>query len=422
MKPLTKRQILKRLAKGKNFSGAFLKYAELRECDLFQANFFRADLEGADLEGADCGRAQFLEANLEGANLVDALCSEAYFEDANLYRADLESSDLRRADLKGANLRDANLARTCLERVDLERVQAAGATFSQALLYKADLTKANLSFCHAEDALFIGATMTEALLKGGDFRNCNFSGANLENADFENADLRGALFSSANLAGVLMDGCRLDRCVIDKGNYPGMSARWIDLSLDGDGSERYEFRDREISGLFRQASGIVIELDGALPTAALMGLTRFMVLMETLLPDFRAGVDTVTTGLQRTRLILDTSRSVMSSVFTFCFFLIYQFANGETIDCGVLEELIIRHKSPVLAALLVKRRPLSTDIVKQILKMKKILKADSLFFQSRLVRFRLMSGRDSALIMARIGEPGGTPYQHRLVVEEKNLL
>ena len=67
---------------------ANLRYADLRDADLWRASLQNSDLEGANLQGA----------NLWGTNL----------QSANLWGTNLQSANLRCANLRGARLNWAN--------------------------------------------------------------------------------------------------------------------------------------------------------------------------------------------------------------------------------------------------------------------------------------------------------------------------
>jgi len=96
-----------------------LRYADLRDANLWGANLRGADLWGAnlrdanlcsaDLRGADLRGANLRDANLWGANLWGANLRGANLRDANLCSADLRGADLWGANLRGADLWGANL-------------------------------------------------------------------------------------------------------------------------------------------------------------------------------------------------------------------------------------------------------------------------------------------------------------------------
>jgi hypothetical protein len=95
-------------------SGADLRWADLREANLYGANLREADLYGANLYGAN-----LREADLYGANLREADLCGADLREADLYGANLYGANLREADLYGANLREADLCGADLRKADL---------------------------------------------------------------------------------------------------------------------------------------------------------------------------------------------------------------------------------------------------------------------------------------------------------------
>ena len=107
---------------GRDFHGANLTGAELRD-----ASFFRAKLDGADFSGADAYRAKFYLAQLAGARFDKARVAEADFTEADLKGASLRGADLRGAKLVSADLRGADLTGANLRATDLFRADLAGA-------------------------------------------------------------------------------------------------------------------------------------------------------------------------------------------------------------------------------------------------------------------------------------------------------
>ena len=126
-----------------------LRYADLRDANLWGANLRGADLWGAnlrdanlcsaDLRGADLRGANLRDANLWGANLWGANLRGANLRDANLCSADLRGADLWGANLRGANLRSANLCSADLRGADLWGANLRGADLWGANLWGANL-------------------------------------------------------------------------------------------------------------------------------------------------------------------------------------------------------------------------------------------------------------------------------------------
>lgn len=83
--------------RGRNFSGARLRQADLslvegdaarfRDADLSIANLFGARFTGADFTNADLGRAVFVGAYLHGARMSGARIADANFSGAELETA-----------------------------------------------------------------------------------------------------------------------------------------------------------------------------------------------------------------------------------------------------------------------------------------------------------------------------------------------
>lgn len=122
------------LLDSRDFSGADLSRAHLRD-----ASFQRGRLMQAKLVAADATDARFVSADLTGADLTEATLREADFtramlRGARLVRADLRRARLFRADLTGADLTGAELAGADFSNVvldgarwtDGQRICAAG--------------------------------------------------------------------------------------------------------------------------------------------------------------------------------------------------------------------------------------------------------------------------------------------------------
>ena len=92
-----------------NFSGANLRFAELREANLPGADFSKADLTGAILIVANLTGANFTGADMVGVNLYRANLTGADFRGADLTFAYLIKADLTGADFRGADLTRAKV-------------------------------------------------------------------------------------------------------------------------------------------------------------------------------------------------------------------------------------------------------------------------------------------------------------------------
>jgi uncharacterized protein YjbI with pentapeptide repeats len=86
-----------------------LKYANLRNTELFGANLIGAKLCYANLNGATLSRSNLSGADLSSANLSHATLRGANLNDATLIDANLSGATLIDANLSGANLSGATL-------------------------------------------------------------------------------------------------------------------------------------------------------------------------------------------------------------------------------------------------------------------------------------------------------------------------
>ncbi len=118
----------------RDFRGAELPWAYLREADLRGADLSRAKLREVDLRGANLHGAKLRGADLRWAELPEVDLSGAYLCAADLRCADLRCANLRRADLSKADLTRACLQAANLRGAKLRGVYLGGANLSQALL------------------------------------------------------------------------------------------------------------------------------------------------------------------------------------------------------------------------------------------------------------------------------------------------
>jgi uncharacterized protein YjbI with pentapeptide repeats len=116
-------EIVTKVWRARDLSGADLSDADLRNTCLISANLSDADLSNSDLSYADLSYADLSRADLSDANL-----SGANFISAYLIRANLSG-----ANLIGANLSDANLKRANLSDADLKRARVENAEFGGSL-------------------------------------------------------------------------------------------------------------------------------------------------------------------------------------------------------------------------------------------------------------------------------------------------
>jgi uncharacterized protein YjbI with pentapeptide repeats len=110
---------------GRDFAGADLSKAQLRD-----ASFTRAILEKTNFAGADAFGAKFYSARMAGVSFEGARVAEADFSEADLTGAIFRKTDMRGAKLISANLHDADLSGANLRGADLFRAQLGGALWT----------------------------------------------------------------------------------------------------------------------------------------------------------------------------------------------------------------------------------------------------------------------------------------------------
>ena len=110
---------------GRDFAGADLSRAQLRD-----ASFTRADLAKATFDGADAYRAKFYSANMAGVSFAAARVAEADFSEADLTGALFTKADMRGAKLVAADLRGADFKGANLRGADFFRAQLGGALWT----------------------------------------------------------------------------------------------------------------------------------------------------------------------------------------------------------------------------------------------------------------------------------------------------
>jgi uncharacterized protein YjbI with pentapeptide repeats len=98
---------------GANLRGADLRYADLRGTNLSGADLWRANLRQANLQGAILHGADLRDSNIREANLRGAILRDADLREALLWKANLHEADLQRADLRGANIDFSCLPLSC---------------------------------------------------------------------------------------------------------------------------------------------------------------------------------------------------------------------------------------------------------------------------------------------------------------------
>ncbi|MBI3651286.1 MAG: pentapeptide repeat-containing protein [Acidobacteria bacterium] len=236
--PLTKGEILHRLASGDSLRGS---------------NLVRADLAGMDLSRVDLSQSNLRMTNLTHANLSDARLSNSFLSGATLNSSTLVGANLVEASLIGAMLKGVDLSRADLSGADLtgttlENSILSGAYLVGAFLTEADLTGANLTSAYVRMAQLAGSNLTEANFENADLSYSDLSGARLEGTYLVGAnltgaklcagsltgcDLRNANLTNADLSGCNLTGAKLHGVIYDNIKLADAWADWIDVSNDG---------------------------------------------------------------------------------------------------------------------------------------------------------------------------------------------
>ncbi len=264
----TRDEVLKRLKTKQSLSKADLTGLDLSGLVFDGVDVSRADLDGANLEGAklrgtNLKNASLREARLKGADLSHANCDKADFANAKLDSAKLDGANLKRATLEGASLVGGSLVGTCLSGVELSGADLSKAKLKQADLSHAEATAAKLTGADLEAAVLSNATFNEANMDGANLtravlHDCNLEQvsaykarlngasllrstlamARLTGADLSDVDARQASFEEADLTAATLNGARLGKASLVNVKFDGAVVDSIDLSENGDGSER----------------------------------------------------------------------------------------------------------------------------------------------------------------------------------------
>ncbi|MGI9250320.1 MAG: pentapeptide repeat-containing protein [Pseudohongiellaceae bacterium] len=179
-----------------DFSGAFLKKANLKK-----ARLHRAYLPYVQLQGADLSEAQLQETDLSHAQLQEAVLSEAQLQKAHLWEAQLQGARLWETQLQKAGLWGAQLQKASLWRAQLQGADLSEAQLQEADLSEAQLQNANLSIAELHDADLSSAQLQRAGLSKARLLRANLSKAQLQGANLSEAQLQGANLSGAKLHG-----------------------------------------------------------------------------------------------------------------------------------------------------------------------------------------------------------------------------
>lgn len=251
--------LIQAIALGANFRNASLVRAEMIRAELSGSLLQNSNLSEADLREVKLRRANLLNANLNKADLRGAILTEAYLSQASFHSADLSRADLRGADLRDCELRHANLVKANL----------LGANLAGANLRWADLSGANLQGADLSHAKLSGATLVGAILADADLTNASLVHSDLAQANLINADLTGA-----DLTGTTLTGAKLHNVARFRLTSQDMQCEWIDLSPNGDNTQRHHFDTPEaIHQFFNQVSPTVeIVIDAVLTPATHLAL------------------------------------------------------------------------------------------------------------------------------------------------------
>ncbi len=139
--PMSADELLARYKAGeRDFAGAILEGADLKQARLTGADFSNARLCNADFQMAYIRVANFSGADLRGADFRSSSCLWSNFTNANLQDTNLQGAKFNAACLRGADLQRAQIVQASLVNVDLQ-----GAILTEALLIATNLHKARLN-------------------------------------------------------------------------------------------------------------------------------------------------------------------------------------------------------------------------------------------------------------------------------------
>jgi uncharacterized protein YjbI with pentapeptide repeats len=262
--PLSKGEILHRLASGESLRGASLVRADLAGMDLSRVDLTQANLRMTNLSYTNLSDARLTNSFLSGATLNHSNLVGANLVEASLIGAMLKGVDLSRADLSGADLTGTNLEKAIVE----------GAYLVGAFLTEADLTGANLSSAYVRMAQLSGCNMSDASFENADLSYSDLTGARLDGTYLVGANLTGARLSACSLAGcdlrnadltgADLSGCNLTGAKLDGIKFANIKladawADWVDLSPDGIISAQGTLEEVFVGILTRPMGQIFIE-------------------------------------------------------------------------------------------------------------------------------------------------------------------
>lgn len=264
MSPLSRGEIIDRIAMGESLRGVNLvrmdlslldlSRADFAEANLRMANLAHSDLRDARLTGSFLSGAVLNHCNLTGTNFVESSMIGAAFVGADLSRADLSGADLTGANLQDADLRGAYMIGTFLNETDLSgarlkgayirMAQMAGSTLTGAVLEGADLSYTDLSGARLEGANLMGANLMGANLLASTLAGCNLRGADLTGATLRGCNLTGAKLRDIKFVGVKLEDAW---------------AEWVDLGVDDRNEDRALLEEAFVGIIGKPIAQVLIE-------------------------------------------------------------------------------------------------------------------------------------------------------------------
>lgn len=181
---------------GREFSKAFLPYANFRSTKLFETMFRDANLQFADFSNADFEMAGVDRPDLSHAIFHGAKLQQARWLDTAIWRH--------------ANFRDTDLSWVSFQGLWGQHRRSKKQHLLDAGVGGADMTGAVFDGAKCNHTFFSRCVLTGASFKGSDCREASFSNADLRNADFTGADLRGADLQGADTTGAIFTNAKRD--------------------------------------------------------------------------------------------------------------------------------------------------------------------------------------------------------------------
>ncbi|MBC7886705.1 MAG: pentapeptide repeat-containing protein [Ferruginibacter sp.] len=172
--------------------------------------------------------------DLSEAKAVDAYWAKGDFSYTDFYKADLSKTSFRDSVLNGTQFREAVLGEAVLAATICEKTSFKLADLQQADFSNAVLNSVNFEGAKMPGTKWAGARITHIFNRVDDNKKmiiANFNLADLRHADFSNAKLTKVNFEGAKMYGTKWEGAEFSEMVDAQ----------VDISPDGDGSERVSF-------------------------------------------------------------------------------------------------------------------------------------------------------------------------------------